>query len=148
MRQSRPRTRRSAVGSYRSTSAPCATGTHTLTSSAMRAGCGAVASSTCFEICWAMVHAINLRMMSPTTMPRTPPSSLRRAVTRPIRNLSRTPLPKMCSTDDGPAPRRAERKFLQNSRSNSKGLSGTAVALPDKGSRGTGVAPFRIGELH
>ena len=41
--------------------------------------CGAVASSTCFEICWAMVHAINLRM-SPTTMPRIPPSRLRRTV--------------------------------------------------------------------
>ena len=54
--------------------------------------CGAVASSTCFEICWAMVRAINLRMISPTSMPRMPPSCLRREVTRPNRNPSRTPL--------------------------------------------------------
>ena len=57
-RRSHPRTRRSAVGSNRSTFAPCVTRTHILTSSAMRPGVGAVASSTFFEICCAMVRAI------------------------------------------------------------------------------------------
>ena len=71
------------------TSAPCVTRTHLVCKAYW---CGAVASSTCFEICWTMVRAINVRMMSPTTMPRMPPSGLRRAVARPIRSPSRTPL--------------------------------------------------------
>ena len=90
MRRSRLRTRRSAVGSYRSTSCTMCD-THSHPDFVCNAyWCGAVDSSTCFDTCRAMVRAIHLRMMSPTTMPRMPPSGLRSAVTRPIRSPSRT----------------------------------------------------------
>ena len=44
---------------------------------------GAVATSTLLEICVAIVRATSLRKMSPTTIPRTPPSGFWSAVRRP-----------------------------------------------------------------
>ena len=48
---------------------------------------GEVAASTAGPSCWATVLATNRLMTSPTTIPRTPPSFLRRAVIRPIRRI-------------------------------------------------------------
>ena len=45
--------------------------------------CGEVATSTWAENCCAIVRATILLKVSPTTMPRTPPSGFRRAVTLP-----------------------------------------------------------------
>ena len=49
---------------------------------------GAVASSTFFAICFAIVRATILLKMSPTTIPLTPPSGLLKAVMRPKRSAS------------------------------------------------------------
>ena len=46
---------------------------------------GAVARSTCFKTCLATVLATNRRIMSPTTIPLTPPSGFCKAVIRPNR---------------------------------------------------------------
>ena len=50
---------------------------------------GAVAASACFETCFAIVRATDLRRMFPTTIALTPPSGLLNAVKRPIRMASK-----------------------------------------------------------
>ena len=46
-----------------------------------------VASSASLAICFAIVRATNLRMMSPTVMPRTPPSGFEELSSAPNTNL-------------------------------------------------------------
>ena len=50
---------------------------------------GTVAASTDLAICLAIDLAINLRRISPTTMPLTPPSGFLKAVNRPNLNPDR-----------------------------------------------------------
>ena len=59
------------------------------------------ASSACLAICFAIVRATSLRMMSPTVMPLTPPSGFRSAVIRPRRKPSNT-----SEGDDAPGKQR------------------------------------------
>ena len=49
---------------------------------------GAVARSTAVANCWEIVRATNRRMMSPATMPLTPPDGFCNAVNRPRRTTS------------------------------------------------------------
>ena len=59
---------------------------------------GAVAASTFLEYCWAIVRAVTLLKISPTTIPLTPPSGFWRAINLPVPQASMILAPELART--------------------------------------------------